>query len=53
LPEVEVLCDVDNPLCGKDGAARIFGPQKGATAGMVEQFESGLNHLADVVKVVK
>jgi glycerate kinase len=50
LPGVEVLCDVDNPLCGKDGAARIFGPQKGATSEMVEQLEAGLNHLAEVVK---
>jgi glycerate kinase len=50
LPEIEVLCDVDNPLCGKDGAARVFGPQKGATAEMVERLESGLNHLAEIVK---
>lgn len=50
LPEIEVLCDVDNLLCGEDGAAKIFGPQKGATAEMVEQLESGLNHLAEVVK---
>jgi glycerate kinase len=26
--EVEVLCDVSNPLCGPNGAAHIFGPQK-------------------------
>jgi glycerate kinase len=50
LPEVEVLCDVDNPLCGKNGAAKIFGPQKGATPEMVERLEAGLNHLAEVVK---
>ena len=50
LPEIEVLCDVDNPLCGKHGAAGTFGPQKGATAVMVGQLESGLNHLAKVVK---
>jgi glycerate kinase len=50
LPEIEVLCDVDNPLCGNLGAARVFGPQKGATIEMVEQLESGLNHFADVIK---
>jgi glycerate kinase len=50
LPEIEVLCDVDNPLCGKDGAARVFGPQKGATPEMVERLESGLAHLAEVVR---
>ncbi len=50
LPEIEVLCDVDNPLCGENGAARIFGPQKGATAEMVERLEAGLSHLAEVVR---
>ncbi|MBN1392396.1 MAG: glycerate kinase [Sedimentisphaerales bacterium] len=47
---IEVLCDVDNPLCGKEGAARVFGPQKGATPEAVEQLEAGLKHLAKVVK---
>ncbi len=31
--------DVDNPLCGKNGAARVFAPQKGATPEMVEQLD--------------
>jgi glycerate kinase len=47
---VEVLCDVDNPLCGAHGAARVFGPQKGATPEMVEQLDAGLAHLAGIVK---
>ncbi len=47
---VEVLCDVDNPLCGEHGAARVYGPQKGATPEMVEQLDAGLAHLARVVK---
>jgi glycerate kinase len=50
LPEVEVLCDVENPLTGPNGAARVFGPQKGATPEMVERLEAGLKHLAEVVK---
>lgn len=50
LPAVDVLCDVDNPLCGRQGAARIFGPQKGATPPMVNHLEKGLNHLAQLVK---
>jgi len=50
LPEIEVLCDVDNPLCGENGAARVFGPQKGATAEMVERLEAGLCHLAELVR---
>jgi len=51
LPVVEVLCDVENPLCGERGAARVFGPQKGATPKMVEQLERCLEHLAKIVKL--
>jgi glycerate kinase len=49
-PPIEVLCDVDNPLCGLRGAACVFGPQKGATPAMVKRLDAGLGHLADVVK---
>ncbi len=48
--EVEVLCDVDNPLCGPHGAARVYGPQKGATPEMVDTLEAGLSHLAKLAK---
>ncbi len=44
-----VLCDVTNPLCGPNGAARIFGPQKGANARQVELLERNLSHLAAVL----
>jgi glycerate kinase len=47
---IEVLCDVDNPLCGAHGAARVYGPQKGATPEMVEQLDVSLAHLARVLK---
>jgi glycerate kinase len=47
---IEVLCDVDNPLCGEHGAARVYGPQKGATPEMVETLDAALAHLAKVVK---
>jgi len=50
LPPVEVLCDVDNPLCGEHGAAKVYAPQKGATPQMVEQLEKGLRHLAVLVE---
>lgn len=50
MPSVEVLCDVDNPLCGEHGAAEIYGPQKGATDRMVRQLEKGLANLARLVK---
>ncbi|MHC4559415.1 MAG: glycerate kinase [Planctomycetota bacterium] len=49
LVPVEVLCDCDNPLCGEQGAAKVYGPQKGATDKMVEQLEKGLAHLAELV----
>lgn len=48
---VRVLCDVDNPLLGPRGAARVFGPQKGATPDQVERLESGLAHLASRIEV--
>ncbi len=47
---VEAVCDVDNPLVGEHGAARVYGPQKGADPEQVEQLESGLNNLARVIK---
>ncbi len=49
LPPVRVLCDVDNPLCGQNGAARVYAPQKGADAAMVQQLEHNLEHLAHLV----
>jgi len=51
MPPVEILCDVDNPLCGREGAARVYGPQKGATNEMVEQLDMGLAHLAECVRI--
>jgi glycerate kinase len=45
---IRVACDVTNPLLGERGAARVFGPQKGATPEMVELLETGLASLAEV-----
>ena len=51
VPAVEVLCDVDNPLCGPDrGAAYVYGPQKGATPEQVVQLDQGLEQLAAIVQ---
>lgn len=44
--KVRGLCDVTNPLTGPLGAARVFGPQKGADPAMVERLELGLERLA-------
>ncbi|MFY1026647.1 glycerate kinase [Actinobacillus seminis] len=47
--EIEVACDVTNPLCGDNGASAIFGPQKGANAEMVNQLDQALAHFAQQV----
>ncbi|MFA7055010.1 MAG: glycerate kinase, partial [Acholeplasmataceae bacterium] len=44
--ELITMCDIDNPLFGKEGAAYVFGPQKGADPEMVEFLDQGLKHLA-------
>ncbi|WP_373820176.1 glycerate kinase [Glaesserella sp.] len=48
--EIEVACDVNNPLCGERGASAVFGPQKGATLKMVEQLDQALAHFAQRVE---
>ena len=48
--EITALADVTNPLLGENGAARVFAPQKGATAEMVEVLERNLAHFAGVIK---
>lgn len=47
---LEVACDVDNPLLGSNGAAAVYGPQKGAGPAAIEALESGLANLADVIE---
>lgn len=49
-PEVVIASDVTNPLLGPDGAATVFGPQKGADADAVAELEAALGVLADVVE---
>lgn len=41
-----LLCDVENPLCGPQGAASVFGPQKGATARQISLLDHRLRELA-------
>jgi len=48
--EILIASDVNNPLCGSNGASAIFGPQKGATSEMVQQLDRNLNHFADLVE---
>lgn len=44
-----IAVDVRFPLCGVEGAAAIFGPQKGATPADVARIDSGLEHLAGIL----
>ena len=44
------LNDVNNPLCGPNGAAAVFGPQKGATPAQVVELNQGLEQLASFVE---
>lgn len=48
--EIMVACDVDNPLTGANGAARIYAPQKGADSATVEKLEANLQHLAALIR---
>jgi len=48
--DVVVLCDVDNPLTGERGAAKIFGPQKGADAQAVATLDEALAHYAEILR---
>ena len=48
---VRVLCDVRNPLLGERGAARVFAPQKGASADDVVRLEARLESLTELEPV--
>jgi glycerate kinase len=45
---LEALCDVRNPLLGERGAARAFGPQKGASPEQVEELERRLAAMSEL-----
>ena len=47
--QIQVACDVDNPLTGENGASRVFAPQKGADEAMVKTLDANLKHLAAVI----
>lgn len=46
--EVIVLCDVDSLLLGDEGAAAIFGPQKGASVKDVQSLDEALQKLSSI-----
>jgi glycerate 2-kinase len=47
--QVDLCCDVESPLLGAQGAAAVFGPQKGATPQRVQALDGGLRRLAVVL----
>ncbi|SIT73853.1 glycerate kinase family protein [Edaphobacillus lindanitolerans] len=47
---IQVACDVNNPLYGEQGAAHIYGPQKGADQETVKELDDGLRNFARVVR---
>lgn len=47
---VTVMCDVENPLCGPNGAAWVFGRQKGADDAMAARLDDGLRHLNEILR---
>ena len=48
--KITVMCDVTNPLCGKDGATWTFGTQKGATPEIRDELEAGMCNYRDVIR---
>lgn len=48
--KITTMCDVANPLLGENGASKVYSPQKGATAEMVELLEKGMNSYSKVVE---
>ncbi|HAQ28608.1 MAG TPA: glycerate kinase [Ruminococcaceae bacterium] len=43
-----LACDVTNPLCGKNGAAYVFSPQKGAAKSDIELLDRGLRNMGEI-----
>jgi glycerate kinase len=48
--QIDVACNIHNLLCGEQGVARVFGPQKGASAEVVSQLEAALEQYASVIQ---
>ena len=48
---LRIACDVSNPLLGPDGAAAVYGPQKGATPELVALLDARLARFADALEV--
>lgn len=48
--KIRAACDVSNELYGPNGAAYVYGPQKGANQEMVKVLDDNLKHFAEILK---
>ena len=47
---ITAMCDIENPMYGEQGAAYVYGPQKGATPELVQELDRQLRHLDKVIE---
>ena len=45
--KIEVACDVQNPLCGSEGASAVYGPQKGANPDDIRVLDRALENFGE------
>ncbi len=55
LPELKecefcIACDVNNPLCGENGASFIYGPQKGVPLELCSKVDEDMRHYAEIAE---
>ncbi len=50
--QIEAICNIENVLCGPQGVARVFGPQKGATPEQVEALSLAMERVARAARAV-
>src|SRR5699024_6216317 len=50
--KIEVACDVDNPLCGPNGASRVYGFQKGGTKEQLYKLDSSIEKYSNKLEII-
>ncbi len=48
-----IACDVDNPFYGTNGAAHVYGKQKGATGDIIKILDDGMRNFSNVIEKIK
>ena len=46
--QIQVACDVNNPLCGENGSTYVYGPQKGVTEDKKKKLDEDMAHFARI-----